>query len=92
MDIATCLRLADYARNDRELISNHCQPKGVDYYLKKHLSEVNYLLEELAGHSDYVDKLKLEKETLERALEVYNPLLWGRQISGSVLAVRGGTK
>lgn len=74
MNIETCLRLAEGAKNDPSLIPNHTDgKKGVDHYIREHLAEVNEILSCDLDDLDFVDRLQQEKRALEDALAVYEP-------------------
>jgi hypothetical protein len=71
MNIEKCLKLSEYARRDKTLTRNHSSGKGVDFYIKKHLAEVNTLLQIVEEDDEFVDRLHQEKTALNSALLVY---------------------
>lgn len=73
MNLQTCLKLAEYAKNDPSLIKNHTDGgNGVNYYLKNHLDEVDYLLGLIDDDAELIKRLKAEKIQVTSALAVYN--------------------
>lgn len=65
-----CLTLAEFAKQDKSLITNHRNGR-VDFFLRKHLAEVNELLSIVVEDPEFVATLRDEKIELESALLVY---------------------
>lgn len=73
MKLDKCLQLAEAAANDPSLIENHCRPKGVDYYIRLHIAEVDLLLSAVHDDEALISQLRSEQSALNAALKVYEP-------------------
>lgn len=72
MHIATCLKMAEYAKSDPSLIPNHTDgKKGVDFYLNKHLEDIKYLLTVVVDDAPLIEELRADEKYLTSALNVY---------------------